>query len=128
MNYDETRRARKSALDQIAQLNVEGFRSQQYSDALKSPEWKSARLKVLKRDGYLCQFCLEHEAIDAHHLSYRYGMIPPMIYLRSVCRECHDRFHRGWWGWPLEAANDNGTTDKPLRQYALSLTQRSAAQ
>lgn len=119
MPYDNSAALRKSVLDQLARLNRAEF-SQRYRNSLAAPEWQRLRMHVLARDHELCRCCLERRATDVHHLTYRYGMIAPAWALVSVCRECHDKLHAGWWGWPMKpAANDNRTP--PTRQYAMIL-------
>jgi len=41
-----------------------------YNEYLQSPKWKAIREKVLKRDNYLCQGCLENRANQVHHKNY----------------------------------------------------------
>lgn len=62
----------------------------EYKEYLKSPEWKVKREKVLKRDNYICQGCLEKEATQVHHLSYKHIKNEPLFELVSICKECHD--------------------------------------
>lgn len=58
-----------------------------------SHEWRQLRARVLKRDNWTCQSCLEAEARDVHHETYALGRLPPAMYLYSVCRPCHDLLH-----------------------------------
>ena len=61
----------------------------EHSEYLKTDKWKSIRLKVLKRDDYLCQCCLEATATEVHHLSYAHWKDEWMHELMSVCYNCH---------------------------------------
>ena len=62
-----------------------------YDAYLSSEKWKSKRDKVLKRDNYLCQACLENKATEVHHKTYRYVGDEPLFDLVSVCNPCHER-------------------------------------
>jgi 5-methylcytosine-specific restriction protein A len=70
-----------------------------YERWLRSKEWKELRLRVLKRDNYVCQACRsedpQHRATTAHHLTMRYGFAPPLWCLVAVCASCHSRFRIG---------------------------------
>lgn len=58
-----------------------------------SPEWHALSAKVMWRSRGWCEACLEQKATTVHHLTYRYGKLPPAWELRAVCRPCHDRLH-----------------------------------
>lgn len=62
-----------------------------YNNYLRSPEWQARRQKVLIRDKYLCQACLEKNATQVHHLSYDHVFNEPLFELVAVCKECHDK-------------------------------------
>lgn len=64
-----------------------------YTEYLKSPEWQKKRLTILKRDGYLCQCCLDAYATQVHHKSYEFVDFTgrePAFDLVAVCKPCHD--------------------------------------
>jgi hypothetical protein len=61
-----------------------------------SPEWSRLRERVLVRDRYICQACLNERATQVHHLTYDHGPLPPAFFLVSLCGKCHARWHRGW--------------------------------
>jgi 5-methylcytosine-specific restriction endonuclease McrA len=58
-----------------------------------SDNWQAVRTKVMKRDAYLCQGCLENAATDVHHLSYTHLFDEVMFNLVAVCRDCHKKIH-----------------------------------
>lgn len=65
-----------------------------YNRYLNSPEWRSKREKVLKRDNHRCQCCLENYATQVHHKSYEFVDLAgsePCFDLVSVCTPCHDK-------------------------------------
>ena len=62
-----------------------------YADYLRSHAWKEKRGKVLRRDGYVCQACLNNEAHQVHHLNYKHWGNEPLFDLISVCKPCHDK-------------------------------------
>ena len=57
---------------------------------LRSHEWKARRGKVLRRDGYMCQACLNNPATQVHHLTYKHWGNEPLFELVAVCKPCHD--------------------------------------
>lgn len=63
-----------------------------YYRYLESPEWKSLRLKVLKRDKGRCQDC-RAKATEVHHLTYERVTKEALEDLVSLCCRCHRRRH-----------------------------------
>lgn len=65
----------------------------EYRAYLDSAQWRELRYRVLERDGHKCQSCLSAPATEIHHLTYRYYNAghDSALFLRSVCRACHDR-------------------------------------
>ena len=82
---------------------------------MRSAAWQRKREKVLKRDNYTCQSCLEEPANDVHHKSYLHFGNEPLFDLVSVGRKCHPRLtmmaHRR-----IKATN----TEQILEQLLLS--------
>jgi len=65
-----------------------------HNEYLLTDQWKAIRLKVLKRDNFLCQGCLEAPATEVHHLDYAHWKNELMFELLSVCSNCHhNRIH-----------------------------------
>jgi 5-methylcytosine-specific restriction endonuclease McrA len=67
---------------------------QEYSKYLNSPEWRTKREQVLKRDNYRCQACLNNYATQVHHKSYEFVDLAgsePCYDLVAICTPCHDR-------------------------------------
>jgi len=79
--------------EDIDKNNFEHSRYGKYMAYLGSPEWKTKRQMVLKRDSYLCQSCKQKEAVDVHHLSYDNLYNEILEELISVCVECHNKIH-----------------------------------
>lgn len=65
----------------------------EYRAYLDSAQWRELRYRVLERDGHKCQSCLSAPATQVHHMTYRYYNAghDSALFLRSVCRACHDR-------------------------------------
>lgn len=83
---------RKSRRDQIKD---NWFKD--YNRYLNSSEWRAKREKVLKRDNYHCQCCLNSYATQVHHKSYEFEDLTgevPAFDLISVCGPCHDRIEK----------------------------------
>lgn len=64
-----------------------------------SPEWAEMRQRILWRSRTHCEACLANRAEFIHHLTYRFGKLPPAWCLRAVCEECHRRLHDGDDDW-----------------------------
>jgi hypothetical protein len=62
-----------------------------YQDLLRDPRWQEKHLKILARDGYVCQQCDQHAPLDIHH--HYYTGSDPWDYddsvLISLCRPHH---------------------------------------
>jgi 5-methylcytosine-specific restriction endonuclease McrA len=69
---------------------------QSYQAFLHSKAWAEIRHRVLERAGGICEACLVKPAVIVHHLTYRYGLKPPMWCLRACCPSCHSRFKKGF--------------------------------
>jgi hypothetical protein len=65
-----------------------------YKKYLQTPEWKAKRERVLIRDNYLCQGCLQNRAVDVHHMSYANFGDELFFQLISLCKECHEKVHK----------------------------------
>lgn len=62
-----------------------------YAIYLSSIEWKQKRLKVLERDRFICQGCLNNKANEVHHLTYKHVYNEFLFELISLCKPCHDK-------------------------------------
>jgi len=70
-------------------LRLEIERDEYYN----SITWKNIRVKILKRDNYICQGCLSNKATEVHHLSYQNFKDELYFQLISLCRTCHSKIH-----------------------------------
>jgi len=61
-----------------------------YQIYLSSKRWEVKRQKILERDKYLCQSCLELGATEVHHLSYDRVGCELSQDLVSLCSDCHN--------------------------------------
>jgi len=69
-------------------------------DFHKTTKWKSKRLKILKRDEYMCRECKRYgkttEATTVHHI-YPLEQRPELGLnsnnLISLCSKCHNKMH-----------------------------------
>jgi hypothetical protein len=61
-----------------------------YDWYIGSNTWKLKRQRVLERDNYKCQSCLQNEASEVHHLTYSHLSNEPLFELVSVCKACHE--------------------------------------
>jgi len=60
-----------------------------YTEYLKSTEWKAKRKIVLERDNHTCQSCLIEKAQEVHHTIGKFRKNEPLFTLVSVCSKCH---------------------------------------
>lgn len=79
-----------------------------YSLYLKSPAWKSKRLRRLRKDKNSCVRCGDHATV-VHHLTYKRAGHELLSDLISMCEACHEEEHEyleerraeyrnpGWW-------------------------------
>ena len=74
-------------------VNEQIEKKQKYSQYLFSDKWKEIRKKVLKRDNYICQGCLENKAEEVHHKNYLHLFDELLFDLVSVCKSCHIKIH-----------------------------------
>ena len=67
----------------------------EYSELFKNPKWQKMRLKILERDDWGCQSCLnngENDTLHIHHRRYINGRKPweyPESLLVTLCETCH---------------------------------------
>lgn len=91
-----------------------GFSYENYKAYLFSDEWRAKRFKVLERDEHTCQACLNAEANQVHHITYKHLMNEPLFELVSVCEACHQKITR------MDKAEYNSVTQEKLYQNLLS--------
>lgn len=66
----------------------------------KSKRWELKRKHILKRDGYMCQWCKRYgrrvDAMVVHHIKHA-DEYPELAYdddnLISLCAACHNKAH-----------------------------------
>jgi 5-methylcytosine-specific restriction protein A len=87
--------------------------------------WKQLQAGILRRDKYLCQWCLKQDRTTAlgqqpndfavHHIQDA-AQHPELVYnpdnLVAICRECHDAHHNGVVaidvdGYPIDGGGSN---------------------
>lgn len=66
-----------------------------YNKYMASPEWAAKRTLVLKRANFVCEGCMEHPAVEVHHLTYKNKFREFLFELVAVCKDCHKRLHDG---------------------------------
>lgn len=66
---------------------------EEYERYINGPVWAARRKRVLERDQYLCQACLDCKATQVHHLTYGHFGDELMFELIAICKRCHDRIH-----------------------------------
>ncbi len=64
-----------------------------HAEYLSGQVWKNKRIKVLKRDKYICQRC-EGWATEVHHKTYKRWGKEKLEDLESLCSDCHKTHHR----------------------------------
>lgn len=64
-----------------------------YQKYLDSPQWKSKRMRVLKRDKFRCQRCKKARATQVHHRTYIRLYKEKLKDLVAICKTCHEEIH-----------------------------------
>ena len=72
---------------------MQGEWKDNYNKYLQSEEWKAMREKILERDNYLCQGCMDEKATEIHHFTYENAGDELMWELVSTCARCHAKAH-----------------------------------
>ena len=73
-----------------------------YDSYIRSPKWQKKRLLILKRCGGLCEGCMENNAKEVHHLTYKHFGDELLFELVALCQTCHGRIHDGYIDPPDE--------------------------
>lgn len=90
----KTKKQRKQLSEKQQKQQTEWSENQKkYSEYLKSPEWRERRKKVLDRDNEECQLC-KGKGSHVHHKTYQNIFNEPLEDLITLCRDCHDMFHK----------------------------------
>lgn len=95
--YKETNKRVYEGRSRLYEQKREDRRSDwltEYSKYLSSPEWRTKRDLVLKRDNNICQACLTNYATQVHHKSYEFVDLAgsePAFDLVAICTPCHER-------------------------------------
>jgi len=105
---------KKERVKSLMSSEAKKIASDAHRDYLNSPEWKTKRERVMKRDKYYCRDCLvfipqikklfkdfifeeidfARRASQVHHLDYSFLNTPYEIdYCISLCEECHKKRH-----------------------------------
>ena len=88
MIHELSKRIKKEIIEEISIQ----YR-QQYEEHLQSEYWHRIRKKVLLRDDFLCQGCLENQATQVHHTTYSHLGNELAFQLISLCASCHSKVH-----------------------------------
>ena len=76
-----------------------------YSEYLRTKEWRERRAACLKGAGYRCVVCNSGVKLQAHHRTYERIGSELAGDLTCLCDSCHRAFSRGWMGGPERAIN-----------------------
>jgi len=70
-----------------------------YTEYLKSPEWKQLSEFVKKQAGWKCQICDSPIDLIVHHRNYEKGSSENGENCMAVCKRCHANIHGKTSGW-----------------------------
>lgn len=87
-----TQRQNEQAQERREQIRSNWMKD--YNKYLDSSAWREKRALVLKRDGYVCQCCLNSRATQVHHKSYQFVDLKgsePAFDLVAICSPCHEK-------------------------------------
>jgi 5-methylcytosine-specific restriction endonuclease McrA len=70
--------------------------SKKYLNYMKSKKWRNLRIRVAKRDRFICQRCHRYtpKGFNIHHLSYERLGNERLSDLILLCPKCHKKTHR----------------------------------
>jgi len=72
------------------------FLQKQVPVRLENREYEELRTRVLRRDGWRCQFCGSMTNLEVHHQTFRsHAGEDKESNLISVCTKCHSSLHSG---------------------------------
>jgi 5-methylcytosine-specific restriction endonuclease McrA len=90
---NELKGKKKTSKKRASKLKALPSWRERYIDYLKSPEWKTTRLRALRTWGDACQLCGSKERIEVHHRTYARLTKEKMEDLMVVCHSCHEKIH-----------------------------------
>ncbi len=73
------------------------FLQNQKHTYFKTEEWETIKDRILKRDHYQCQLCLDgipNTILDIHHKTYKDLFKEKDEQLVTLCQSCHTRLHQ----------------------------------
>lgn len=65
-----------------------------YAEYLLTPEWQKKRMKALRFAQFRCQLCNSPDSLNVHHRTYERRGNELLGDLITLCRDCHEIFHR----------------------------------
>lgn len=84
---NEIRNKKDNLIDYTGKIN--------YSNYLKTNQWRKIRKIILKRDKYKCIICANKYNLNIHHNTYKY-LFKEYKHLKSLdtlCLKCHNELH-----------------------------------
>jgi hypothetical protein len=90
--WEKYHEQQKKFAEWVNNKRLSHFRKE-HEEYINSDKWKELRLRILKRDNYLCQGCLIQPATQVHHLTYERFTYECCFDLISVCEDCHTKIH-----------------------------------
>jgi len=73
----------------------------QYSEYLKSPQWKEISERCKSRAGYKCECCGSSDNLNTHHYNYLMAYKERHCDLFCLCNACHYSYHKKVKGFEL---------------------------
>lgn len=87
-----------------------------YSEQLKTKEWKEKRDLIIVRDKFCCKNCNSTYNLQVHHKKYIFGRMAweyPDSLLITLCRKCHIKVHKTTI---IVSEKDNLIKNKPKKK------------
>lgn len=112
--------------DEMSYINIYALRiKKEPKTAVKKPKdnhggytnalWRSLRLEVFERDNNTCEKCSSNKELNCHHNYYIPGRKLweyPLSCFSTLCRICHEDFHKKIKGSQLVIRNKKKLADK----------------
>lgn len=90
------RLTKKQRRRKLFRVWAEKYKGYSYRRLLFTPEWKSFRARILKRDNHECKKCGSKYRLQVHHIKYGEYMFPWVVkdlWVITLCYKCHKAIH-----------------------------------
>jgi hypothetical protein len=107
--------------EHVDETRLAELQAMNYTDYLRTPEWRRTRAAALLRAGYCCSLDITHTGdLDVHHRTYERLGAELTSDLAVLCRSCHQLHHKAY-GRPKR---EQSTGARPTRAPTAATRER----